>query len=179
MARGGASAARTEFMAAVDAVPPLAERVRCGRRVERFYGASDLPNFFRKPYGPGWALVGDAGCHKDPFMALGICDAFRDAESLVDALDAGLSGRCDLDEALEGYERKRNDAAAEDYRQNINSARFITPPDELLRIRAAVRHDRHATTQMFLAREGLIPRETFFNPENLERLFANARQSVV
>jgi hypothetical protein len=26
----------------------------------------DLPNFFRKPYGPGWALVGDAGPVMDP-----------------------------------------------------------------------------------------------------------------
>ena len=46
------------------------ERVRAGRRAERFYGATDLRNFLRKPYGPGWALVGDAGCHKDPYLAL-------------------------------------------------------------------------------------------------------------
>jgi hypothetical protein len=39
-------------------------------RIERFYGTGDLPNFWRKPYGPGWALVGDA---------------FRDAELLADA----------------------------------------------------------------------------------------------
>lgn len=61
-----------EFMAVLDRVPALAERVRGGRREERFYGATDLPNFVRKPVGPGWALVGDAGCHNDPFMALGI-----------------------------------------------------------------------------------------------------------
>jgi hypothetical protein len=24
-----------------------------------------VPNFFRKPYGPGWALVGDAGYNKE------------------------------------------------------------------------------------------------------------------
>jgi len=70
------------FMSVLDRVPNLAERVRSGRREERFRGAIDLPNFLRKPYGPGWALVGDAGCHKDPFQALGICDAFRDAEWL-------------------------------------------------------------------------------------------------
>lgn len=40
---------------------------------------------FRKPYGPGWALVGDAGYFKDPFAAHGISDAFRDAELLTDA----------------------------------------------------------------------------------------------
>jgi hypothetical protein len=35
-----------------------------------------LPNFFRRPCAPGWFLVGDAGYHKDPYMALGISDAF-------------------------------------------------------------------------------------------------------
>ena len=66
-----------------------ASMVRAGERVDRLYGATQLPNFVRKAYGPGWALVGDAGCHKDPFLALGVCDAFRDAELLADALDRG------------------------------------------------------------------------------------------
>ena len=38
-------------------------------------------------------MVGDAGCHKDPFTALGICDAFRDAELLANAVDEGLSDK--------------------------------------------------------------------------------------
>ena len=91
-------------------MPALSERVRAGRREERFFGASDLPNFLREPYGPGWALVGDAGCHKDPFLALGICDALRDAELLAEALDEGLSGRRPMDLALADYERRRNEA---------------------------------------------------------------------
>ena len=44
---------------------------------------------FRKAYGPGWALVGDAGYFKDPFAAHGISDAFRDAELLADAALTG------------------------------------------------------------------------------------------
>jgi flavin-dependent dehydrogenase len=76
----------TAFLQTLGAAPALAERVRAGRREERFYGATDVPNFLRKPYGPGWALVGDAGVHKDPYGALGVCDAFRDAELLCDAL---------------------------------------------------------------------------------------------
>src|SRR4029450_10947483 len=56
------------------------------RRAEGVSGAANLPNFLRRPYAPGWALVGDAGCHKDPYLALGLCDAFRDAEVLVDAI---------------------------------------------------------------------------------------------
>jgi 2-polyprenyl-6-methoxyphenol hydroxylase-like FAD-dependent oxidoreductase len=132
--------------------------VRCGRREERICGAADMTNFFRTPYGPGWALAGDAGCHKDPYLALGICDAFRDVEWLVDALDIGLSGRGDLTGALQDYERRRNEASRQDYMQNLNAARFIAPPDEVYRIRAAIRGDREATTQFFLAHEGMIPR---------------------
>ena len=81
-----------QFLAAVDGMPTLGERVRAGRRADRFYGATDLRNFLRKPYGPGWALVGDAGCHKDPYLALGITDAFRDAELLASTIDDGAVG---------------------------------------------------------------------------------------
>jgi flavin-dependent dehydrogenase len=59
------------YLAAVDLVPDLAARVRAGRREEPFAGSGDLPNFFRRAHGRGWALVGDAGYHKDPMLAYG------------------------------------------------------------------------------------------------------------
>jgi flavin-dependent dehydrogenase len=163
-----------QFMAVVDLVPDLAERVRAGRRAERFSGAADLPNFLRRPFGPGWALVGDAGCHKDPFMALGVCDAFRDAELLADAIDAGLSGRRPLDEAMADYERRRNEATLSDFRMNIDLARFTPPDADQRRLQAALRGNQQATDEFFLAREGMIPPERFFNPENLRRILAGA-----
>lgn len=163
-----------QFLAAIDTIPALAERVRGGRREERFRGASDVPNFLRKPYGPGWALVGDAGCHKDPFLALGICDAFRDAELLTDALDEGLSGRAPLAAALADYERRRNEATLPDYRQNLQMARFDPLPAELMQLRSALRGDQAATNQFLMALEGMVPRETFFNPANLGRIMAAA-----
>ncbi len=55
---------------------------------------------FRKPFGPGWALVGDAGYFKDPFAAHGITDAFRDAELLTAAI---------LANDFAGYEETRNE----------------------------------------------------------------------
>jgi flavin-dependent dehydrogenase len=161
-----------QFMAAVDLVPDLAERVRTGQRAERFYGAANLPNFLRKPYGPGWALVGDAGCHKDPYLALGICDAFRDAELLADAIDQGLSGKCLLDDAMAAYERRRNEATIADYRMNLDLAQFKPPPAEQCRLQEALRENQEATNQFFMAREGMIPPETFFSPDNLQRIMA-------
>ncbi len=162
------------FLAALDEVPELGERVRAGRREERFLRATDPPNFFRTPFGPGWALVGDAGFHQDPYLTLGLADAFRDAELLAGAIDEGLSGRRPIEEAMAGYEQARNQSARTDYCLNLEPARFAPLPPDLMRIRAAIRGDQEATNQYFLAMHGLIPREQFFNPENLARLASRA-----
>lgn len=162
------------FIKALGLVPQLEARVRCGRREERFYGTADLPNFFRKPYGSGWALVGDAGHHKDPFLALGICDALRDAELLASAIDGGLSGSQLLSDSLAGYEQQRNAASMQLYQENLRLAQFKPIPEDILAIRAAVRGDQEATNRFYMARQGMIPPEEFFNPENLQRLKAAA-----
>lgn len=144
------------FMAALDLVPDLAARVRSGVREERFYGASDLPNFYRKPFGPGWALVGDAGLHKDPFLALGICDGLRDAELLAEAIAKGLAPGGSMEKALTEYETMRNETSGADYEENLAMARFTPPSPKLLAMRAAVRDRPEEATQMMKARAGMI-----------------------
>ena len=143
------------FMEAVEAVPNLAGRLRAGRQEDRFYGASDLPNFLRRPYGPGWALVGDAGCHKDPFLALGMCDAFRDAELLAEALHEAFAGAAPLDDTLLGYHRARDRFTLPDYRRNAQLARTMAAPEPLLKLRAEVRGDPRATRRLTLRDEGV------------------------
>ena len=144
------------LLAVVDSVPGLGERVRGGHRQERVYGATQLPNFLRRPGGPGWALVGDAGCHKDPFLALGVCDAIRDAELLAEALVDALAGRRPEAEALEHYERRRNEATLPDYQANLQLARLGQPPPQVLEIRAAVRGNQDAVNHFFLVGEGRV-----------------------
>jgi flavin-dependent dehydrogenase len=95
----------------IESIPSLHEAMRNAEAEERYIGTIDQPNFFRKPYGPGWALVGDAGYHRDFVTGLGITDAFRDAELLTDAIDDGLAGRKPIDQALAGYESARNEIA--------------------------------------------------------------------
>src|SRR4029453_11567311 len=67
--------------------PSLARRVSPGHPPSRVPGAARLPNHLRRATGPGWALVGDAGYHRDPITGHGMTDAFRDAELLADAAD--------------------------------------------------------------------------------------------
>ncbi len=101
----------TNYLAVLEKFPSIAERLKGAKREERFIGTNDQPNYFRKPYGPGWALVGDSGYHRDFATGLGITDAFRDVQLLADAIDAGFSERQPLDEALAGYEQRRNEIA--------------------------------------------------------------------
>jgi flavin-dependent dehydrogenase len=116
------------FFQTLDAyAPDIAERVRRGTQVERFMGTGYLPNFFRKPYGPGWALAGDAGHYKDPICGLGISDAFRDAEFLAEAVDDGLSGKRPMQEALADYQQQRDQSALPFYEEASQLASFEMP----------------------------------------------------
>ena len=91
----------------LDLAPAFADRVAAARRETRYVGTA-VPNFFRKPYGPGWALVGDAGYNKDFITAQGMHDAFRDAELCATALDetfTAASAFDDRDGRLPGHPR--------------------------------------------------------------------------
>src|SRR5581483_8530726 len=137
------------FLDALALAPPLAERLAAGERAERFYGIGDLPFYYRKPFGPGWALVGDAGYHKDPISAEGITDAFRDAELLAAALAAGFAGDRALDDALAGYERARNEASRPLYELTYDLAALAPPSPEQQALFAALRTDQEQTNRFF------------------------------
>jgi flavin-dependent dehydrogenase len=127
------------FYQSFDRAPWLQERVLVGRRVERWRGTADVPNFFRRSHGPGWALVGDAAHHQDPITAQGISNAFIGAELLAEAIDAGLGGALPLTEALAGYERQRNEAALPIYAEALDRAAFNPFSPEVYALRVAAR----------------------------------------
>ncbi len=164
----------SNYMKTVGLVPGLAERVRGGRREGRFYGTGDLSNFFRRPYGPGWALVGDAGYCKDPITAFGISDSFRDAEFLAEAIDAGLSGRQPLDEALANYEKRRNEVAMPLYEMTLSAAEYEAHSPRALELRAALRGSQADTNDYIGVVTGSLPKGAFFNSENIQRIIAEA-----
>jgi 2-polyprenyl-6-methoxyphenol hydroxylase-like FAD-dependent oxidoreductase len=141
-----------------------------GQRETKFFGTADIPNFFRKPYGPGWALAGDAGYHKDPIGAQGISDAFRDAERLATALDDGFSGRRPLDEAFAAYERARNEEVGAMYEFNCELAALEPPPPEMQQLFGALRGNQADTDRFFGLLAGTVPVPEFFSPENMQRI---------
>ena len=154
--------------------PELAARLRAGRREERFVGTADLPNFYRRPYGPGWALVGDAGYHKDPITGYGITDAFRDAELLAAALHQGLSGSRPLLEALAGYEQQRNEATLPMYEFICELAALEPPSPEQQALFAALHGNQEAINRFIGVLDGTVGVAEFFAPENIGRIMAEA-----
>lgn len=154
------------FMRVLDLAPQLAERVRNGKHSERFLGTADLPFFFRKSYDPSWALVGDADYHKDPITAQGITDAFRDAELLIEALDAGLSGKLPPEEALANYEQRWNEAALPMYELTHQLAALQPPPPEMQQLVAVLCHNQEQTKRFSGTITGTVPIAEFFAPEN-------------
>lgn len=97
------------FHAMVAATSPnLAERLRADTvATSTARGMMSIPNQIRQPFGDGWALVGDAGYHRDAITGHGISDAFRDAELLAVALDRALRDPAGELEALECYATER------------------------------------------------------------------------
>jgi flavin-dependent dehydrogenase len=144
--------------------------LRSAQRVEHIVGTGDIPNFFRKPYGDGWALVGDAGYHKDPVTAQGISDAFRSAELLVEALDAGFSGARPLDEALANYQRARDEMFGPAFELTCGLATIAPPPPEMLAVYEALRTNEVERNRFFGCLAGTVPIPEYFAPENLSRI---------
>jgi flavin-dependent dehydrogenase len=162
------------FLEALEQEPALAARVRAGRREERFMGTAGLVSFFRKPYGPGWALVGDAGYHKDATLGQGITDAFRDADLLAEAIDDGFSGRRPLEAALADYEHRRNRAATPMYELVSQLATLEPPPPEMQQLFAALKGNQAETDRFMGVIAGTVPVQEFFAPANVARVIAAA-----
>jgi flavin-dependent dehydrogenase len=154
------------YLRSFDIVPEFAERIRAARRETRLVGSGTLRGFFRVPYGPGWALVGDAGYHKHPITAFGITDAFRDAEALAAAVGS--------DDAMAAWQRMRDESSLPMYELTCDFATLEPPPPEMQALFGAIQRDQAAMDEFVSVMAGTLPPPQFFAPENLGRLMASA-----
>ena len=97
----------------VASVPELHAQLAGRQPVGGYRSFPGTPGFLRQAWGPGWALVGDAGYFKDPVSAHGITDAFIGAELLADALGSAFVCGSDLADALTHFQEQRDRMAAE------------------------------------------------------------------
>ena len=157
------------FLKNFDLAPEVAERIRAAKRVAPFAG-TPVTNFFRKPYGPGWALVGDAGYNKDPITAQGISDAFRDAELCATALDQVFTGARPFDDAMSEYQRVRDDHVLPMYEFTCQLATLEPPPPDMQQLFGAIAGNRNAMDGFVQMNAGTISPAEFFSPDNIRAI---------
>ncbi|MQA31194.1 MAG: oxidoreductase [Luteitalea sp.] len=162
------------YLRAFERAPAFEERIRAARREERFVGAA-VPNFFRRCFGPGWALVGDAGYNKDFITAQGITDAFRDADVCANALHESLSGVRSFDVAMGEYQATRDEQVLPMYEFTCQFASFTPPPPEMRQLLGAVHGNQPAMDGFARVFAGVTSPADFFSEENARRIFEAAR----
>jgi 2-polyprenyl-6-methoxyphenol hydroxylase-like FAD-dependent oxidoreductase len=161
------------FLAMLDLAPSFAGRVRGASRASRFAGAA-VPNYFRTPYGPGWALVGDAGYNRDFITAQGMQDAFRDAELCAGALHDSLSGTRSFDAAMAGYRSARDSQVLPMYEFTTELATLAPPSAQMSAVLAAMQGDQDAMDGFTRVTAGVTSPAEFFSEQNIGGIFARA-----
>jgi 2-polyprenyl-6-methoxyphenol hydroxylase-like FAD-dependent oxidoreductase len=161
------------YLKMFEQAPEFADRIRGAQREERIVGAT-VPNYFRKPFGPGWALVGDAGYNRDFITAQGITDAFRDAELCADALHATFSGARPFDAAMAEYQAARDRQVLPMYELTAQLATLEPPPPPLAQLFGAMRGNQQAMDEFARVNAGVTGPAEFFSEENIQRIFAAA-----
>jgi menaquinone-9 beta-reductase len=123
--------------------PEVAELAEGGEPTGPLQRIVRYPCFFRAGFGPGWALVGDAGHAKDATLGHGINDAIRDARDLAAAILAGFADPADLDRRLSQWVRRRDRRELPNYwyGQDIGRGTAINPMEQAL-LRGISRHRR-------------------------------------
>jgi flavin-dependent dehydrogenase len=148
--------------------PDLYERMQGGERVEQMYGTGHQENFFRKAYGPGWVLVGDAVNHKDSITARGITEAWVQAQTLTDCIGERLHDDAALNRALRRYENNLGNEALSQYQGALNVAE-LKPEGRTEMLRKLVGHQEHID-RYFSTLSGAISIDDFYNDELLTLL---------
>ena len=105
--------------------PGMAGRFAAAEPISGILGSGPASAIARVPAGPGWALVGDAAMHQDPWTGLGMDNAGVHATFLADAIDDWLSGRTSEADAFATYHRRRDDHALEGWRGTAAAGRDL------------------------------------------------------
>lgn len=161
------------YLKTFEFAPEFNERIRTATRESRVVGTA-VPNFFRKPFGAGWALVGDAGYNRDFITAQGISDAFRDAELCTAALDQWMAGGRAFDEAMADYQTTRDNQVLPMYEFTLQLAALEPPPAEFQQLLAAVHRSRESMDAFARLNAGVMSPVDFFAEDHVARIFAAA-----
>ncbi|MGW1893052.1 FAD-dependent oxidoreductase [Streptomyces sp. NPDC002004] len=149
--------------------PELHHKIASKSPLERLHGTGDQRNYFREAAGLGWALVGDAGHHKDSITARGITDAFRQAQLLADCVGGDLADPEKLLDALEEYAVQRDEMLLDAYYSTLSVAELQVPEHRLSMLRV-IAGDQQLMDRYFATLAGALSVEELYTPEVSARM---------
>ena len=113
------------------AAPALVDRVAASQPAGPIHGWGGTPGYVRQSWGPGWALVGDAGYYKDPITTHGMTDALRDAELLAHAItETTIAGSTEAI-AFARYQQTRDRLSSDLFAATEDVAAYNWTPDTI------------------------------------------------
>ncbi len=111
----------------LESLPLLASRLRQAEITAEVRGAGNIPGYQRVPYGPGWALVGDAQQIMDPWSGMGIDHTTTHASFLADALEGWLREDSEWEASMERYHQQARAWSEKSYRRTCTYAADLRP----------------------------------------------------
>jgi len=158
------------YLAELRKVPGFGDWGSAATRETGFSGTT-MPNYYRKPYGPGWALVGDAGYDRDACTAQGITNAFLHAEMLAGAWLSVQSGQQSFDEAMAGYHSARDEQTLP-YEMACDLGSLAPPAPHMAELLAATAASPQASQQFASVIAGTRAVSEFFSEANIAQIMA-------
>jgi len=144
------------YLSDIRSCPPLAAAFGNNRPVTRIRALTRARYFFRVAAGPGWALAGDAGHHKEFFTGLGISDALRDGAALASAAVEGT------DLATVRYWRRRDAVRVGMHRwgEELGAADNVSALERMVARRA--RSEPAMLSRLGAVIDGVLPASALF-----------------
>lgn len=173
--RANKSNVEVNYSAAIALIPEFAGRLGSARRETRVAGMA-VSNYFRKPFGPGWVLVGDAGYNKDPITAQGIADAFVDAESCANTLDKTFAGS-PFKPAFEEHHRARDQRVMRMYELTCRAAKLEPLSPDMRDLFRLIQGDQDSMDDFVRMNAGTISPSEFWSPKMMRSMMTSRRAS--
>jgi flavin-dependent dehydrogenase len=165
---------RGNYFKGLETLPEVMERLGDAELEGSIVGTGDLPNFLRTPAGPGWALVGDAGCHKDPHTIQGMGDAVRSAVILGEELDALLGEEKSEADFARDYHARRDADLKPMYDFTTNKLQAEVDEDVWEQFQALTAQIPYVASLRVGATSHAVDPAEVYTPESVQRIISEA-----
>jgi len=159
--------------------PELADRLFEGKAEEQFKGMIAVSNTDRQATGTNWLAVGDAASCLSQSTAIGITNAFRDAEFAAHYLGEAFAGHMSIEAATQAYSVKHYKDLDDYFKFVCEASECNLATQEQIALLQALSHNPEQAGHLLAVIGRILPVSSFFNPDNIEQIMLNANADEI